>query len=757
MSLVKWLRKNNSKVMAVVVIVIMFGFVGGSYLTYLTRSGPRPRDIVAYFLDGEKIKRTDLQQASRQLDILIRLRADFLLQNQDMQGIFLGELLFAGRSEFVGKPQAVNQIKRTINTNKYSISSKDISNIHDRFTLSSGQRVSLDSAYFWLLLKNEAHRAGIRVANADAGRLLTNVIPQLYQNQVTYRQLIGTLVAGGTSEKQILSTFGDLLAVLQYSHLICSNENVTTSQAKHLASRQIETIDVDFVRIGAEFFAKSQDEPAEEAIVEHFNKYKAIAPATVTAENLYGFGYKFPDRLRLEYIAVKLDDIAKIVKSPTHEETESFYQKKRNLFTENVPEDPNDPNSPMIDRIRGYADVVDIITEQMLRDKIKSKTKAVLQQAKTLTEPNLAGTDLELEELTSEQFRKNARDYTPVVEQLSKEHNVKIYTGKTGLLGAAELQTDKYLGRLSIDGFGYGPVNLTQIVFAVDELGASQLGPFDAPKPRMYENTGPFEGPSQSRFNMSGQIMVVVRIVEAVKALAPSSIYETFSTHSLVLDPNEDMADDDVLSVRKTVTEDVKKLAVIDTTKIRAQEFIDTAGKTDWQAAIDKFNKLYGAQAKDDPNDPNVFVLDYLAAITRNSSLQLNTLAVQAESSASAKFFLNQAEIEGQFTDQLYSLVPADSNTPDKLPVIVEFKPNMSFFCIKDLQVKRLWKEDFDGIRPVSFYRQDFIQFQSLAPVHFKPANILKRMRFRLPEEDKERSDANEPPGGEPAQSEAAT
>jgi hypothetical protein len=97
-------------------------------------------------------------------------------------------------------------------------------------------------------------------------------------------------------------------------------------------------------------------------------------------------------------------------------------------------------------------------------------------------------------------------------------------------------------------------------------------------------------------------------------------------------------------------------------------------------------------------------------------------LAVQNQSSASAAYFLNQAKVEGQFADQLYSLVPADSNTPDTLPTIVEFKPNMSFFCIKNLQVKRLWKEDFDMVRPVSFYRQDLTQFQSLAPIHLNPA-----------------------------------
>ena len=739
MSLVKWLRKNNTKVMAIVVIVIMVGFVGGSYLTHLTRSGPRPRDTVAYFLDARKIKRTDLQLASQQLDILTSLRAETLLQSQDLQGILLSELLFAERSSRSGSPLVVNYIKRTIVANKYRISSKDISDMYNR---------SVPPTVYWLLLKNEAHRAGVRVANSDAGKLLTNAIPQIFQNQVNYRQLIGTMVAKGISEEQILTAFSDLLAVLQYTHLICSNESVTASQIRYLASRQSETIDVDFVRLGSEVFAKTGPEPAEDDILAHFNKYKTVEPTTVTPENPYGFGYKLPDRLRLEYVAVKLEDIAKIVEPPTHEETEEYYRQNKNLFTEKTPSDANDPNAPLIDRIRGYAEVVDVITERMLSDKIESKAEAILQQAKTLTEPNLAGTDLELEKLTSEQFTERARDYEPAVEQLGEEHNAKIYTGRTGLLSAAELQTDKYLGALAIQGFGYYPVNLTQVVFAVDELAAAELGPFDAPKPRMYENVGPIKDlyAAQRRFNdISDQLMLVVRIIEAAGASEPNSIEETFGTHSLVLDPNEDKTDDDLFSVRKNVTEDLKKLAAIDTAKVRAEEFIDLAAKTDWQTALNRFNDLYGDQAKDDPNDPNVFVLDYLAAVSRTSGLLLNTLAVQNQGSPSAGYFLNQARIEGRFADKLYSLVPADSNTPEMLPAIVEFKPNMSFYCVKELLVKRLWKEDFDRIKPVSFYKEDVAQFQSLAPIHLNPGNILKRMKFKFAEQDEEPSEANEP------------
>lgn len=745
MSLVKWFRKNNKKVMAVVVIVIMFGFVGGSYLSRLGEKGSRPAETVAYFLDNKKITNYDLGLARQELDILRTLRADSLLQAQDMQGILLAELLFAEQAGRGASPTVVNYIRRTIAQNQYRISNKDIADMYKRSVLSTA---------YWVLLKNETRRAGVRVAQADAGRLLASAIPQLYEG-ATYAQLIGRLVKAGTSEKQILATFGDLVAVLQYAHLICSNENVTIRQIMHTAAQENETIDIEFVKFDAEVFAKTQPQPAEDKMIEHFNKYRKFMPSAVSTEKSYGFGYKLPDRVRLEYIAVKLDDIESIVAPPTHEETEGYYQKNKTLFTEQAPSDPTDPNSPLTERTKSYAEVVDIITAKLLKDKIDSKSESILQQAKTLTEPNLVGTDLELEQLTSEQFREKAGDYETAVAQLSKEHNVKIYTGQTGLLNAAEMQTDEHLGVLSVRGSGNFPISLTQIVFAVDELAASELGPFDAPTPKMYENIGPakdaFAG-SRTRFSdTSEQIMAVVRLTEAIKEAEPNSIDETFSTHSFIFDPNRTDEKHDIYSVREKVTENLKRLAAIDTTKTRTEEFISLAARTSWETALDRFNELYGEQAKEDPNDPNVFKLDYLNALSRISSIRLKTLAIQNQGNPAAQFFLNQAKLERQFIDKLYALAPPDSNTPDVLPVVMEFNPNMSFLCIKNMSVRRLWKEDFDRIKPTRFRREDLIQFQSLAPVHFNPGNILKRMKFRFAEDDEKSTDANAPPEPEAA------
>jgi len=140
-----------------------------------------------------------------------------------------------------------------------------------------------------------------------------------------------------------------------------------------------------------------------------------------------------------------------------------------------------------------------------------------------------------------------------------------------------------------------------------------------------------------------------------------------------------------------------------------------------------------------------VFVLDYLTGVRRNSAVQLKSLEIRNRGNPAAAYFLNQARLEGRLTDKLYSLVPADSNTPDTLPTVVEFKPNMSFFCIKDLKVNRLWKEGFEEIRPLGFYKEGATELQSLALIHFSPANILRRTKFRFAEQDKKTDDANKP------------
>ena len=126
MNLVKWFRKNNTKIMAVVVILLMVAFIGGSSLSYLLQPGMK-NQTVAYYADNIKIKTQDIITARSELDLLKMLKANILLRMlpvqmfqdlPDLHAFLLGELLFAEQRI---SPEAVNVLKRIIRTNQYQI------------------------------------------------------------------------------------------------------------------------------------------------------------------------------------------------------------------------------------------------------------------------------------------------------------------------------------------------------------------------------------------------------------------------------------------------------------------------------------------------------------------------------------------------------------------------------------------------------------------------------------------------------------
>ena len=713
MNLVKWFRKNNKKVMAVVVIVIMIGFIGGSYIQRLSRKTDR-RKTVAYFGINKKITNYDLAMARQELEILRMLRVDDMLRGigvpifgvQDLQPLILSELLFseAKRSSILNR-----HMKQTVRLRGYRISEEQINDIYRR---------PMGAEMYWLLLTKEAQRAGIRVPNKDAGLQLAKAIPQV-AGGATYEQLVGALVKQqGIPEKTILATFAKLLAVLQYSYVICSTEDVTAEQIRQAASWEREKIDAEFVKFDSAVFADNQAQPSEEEITEQFNKYKKFFAGNPSEENPYGFGYKLADRVGLEYIAVRLDDISKTVTAPTDEEAEEFYQKNTKLFTEKVPSDPNDPNSALIERTKSYAEAAQTILNQLLQNKINSRAARILQEAGAITEIGLENID-KPDELTAEQLRQMAGDYRSAAEKLSEKYKTRVYSGKTGLLRAIDMSSDRNLATLYIKGYGQNMIKLSRVVFAVKGLEDSELGPFDVPRPRMYENIGP-------AFDAQGKIMAVFRIISIENAAEPESIDQSYSKSTLKFDQEEAAQDEAIYSAREKVVEDLKKLAAMDTTENKAMEFADFAREDGWDRAVDEFNRLYG---KEDQNQP--FVLQSVKDMQRIPTRAIGTLAFQVSGNPEAQILVGEAKKGRKFAELLYSLVPQDSNTVQNLPAVIRFKPEMSYYCLKDVTVKRAEQEQYEKIKALQVYREDVVQTQALAAVHFNPENILKRMNLR--------------------------
>ena len=418
----------------------------------------------------------------------------------------------------------------------------------------------------------------------------------------------------------------------------------------------------------------------------------------------------------------------------TEEEAEQYYQQNRERqFTQKVPTDPNDPNSPQTTQVKSYAEVGDTIRSQLQRQRVLTKAEQILQEARNVADVNLPAV-AEGQEPTAEQRREKAGDYEKIAAKLGETYKIPLYSGRTGLLSAMNVQGDKYLRRLFMTAYGYTPVPLTQVLFSPKELGEHATILLSMPTTALHVTFGPVRDPmSATALDVTGQIMMIARVVAVEKNAPPASVKAAYSTKTLGLGDKPDPKSERV-SVEEQVVNDVKALAAWDTTKSKAEEFMALATKDGWDKAVAQFNTLYGKQAKADPNDPNVFRVDNQVGLQRLSKADQQVLAAQVSNSPASQIILNQAADEGMFVDRLRALIPDKSDAPAQMPVLVEFKPNQSYYVLKSLTLQRLTQEEFQKMKGMLVRREEYSQVESLMAVHFNPENIIKRMNFRFAE-----------------------
>ena len=162
MNLVKWIRRNMTKLMAVFVILIMVAFIMPGLLQKLSRPDFRRNPVMANYASGGQITSKDIATASEELSILRGLYTDqFLLRQNDFKSILLGQLLFP---EFAQAAAVSDNLKMTTMRNRLNISPARI----DEFFAQARGR----SEIFWLLLKAEAKSFCCGVSIESTGRIL---------------------------------------------------------------------------------------------------------------------------------------------------------------------------------------------------------------------------------------------------------------------------------------------------------------------------------------------------------------------------------------------------------------------------------------------------------------------------------------------------------------------------------------------------------------------------------------------------------
>jgi len=726
------LRKNNKKIMAVFVVCIMISFLGVGQLLKLMSSTSGQKETVARFGLKQKISRMDIFNARQDLEMLQALRADRFLQSQDLLALLLGELLF---SEGRARPEVTSYLTQAIQRNMYRISQRQLTEMYKARTI---------PAIYWILLSHEAKQAGVGISAEESGAILGQIAGQLQQG-ASYSQLIKQMMTRhSVSEQRIVRTFGDLIAVLHYARLVCSLQDTSLPQIKHVASWRNEAVEAEFVQLEAKTFAKIADSnliPDNDKLIAQFDKYKAYRAGQVSSDNPHGWGYKLPDRVQLDYLVVELDDVLPTIEAPSQEELEDYYRRNlANLFTEQVATDPNDPNSPRKDVTKAYAEVALELKNRVTTEKTISKAEMILQEARSLAQLPLS--EVEADSLSADQIREKAIDYQEVARKLKEDHKVPVLAGQTGLMSVGDIRADRSLSRLDVAGRSNNRVPLANLVFAVDPINTEDLQLLNAQKPRLFENIGPVRD-SMTRpdtTNIAGQAMAVVRIVKAIPALEPTNLELVYDKTGVVFDAN--VTDKDMFVVKEEVVEDVKNLQAYGDLQAKADELLALVKTDGWDKALNQFNASYGDQAKERPTDPNIFTVSQ-RSLRRAPAGEIQLMAMLAETNPMILQYLARAEAESALSDKLYALIPPDSNSLAEVPQVVASQSDSSYYCIKALSVQRLSQQAFDKDKAQQIYGETNISAQSLSVVHFHPENILKRLDFQQEPSDDEDTPQN--------------
>jgi hypothetical protein len=381
MHLVKWIRKNERKLMVFLLVFVMVAFVGGSALMQiLQRYSAGSVQKVALYGDKSKITNKDLAFERAELDVLRMLYVpQFLVSQQaltggpDLKMRFLSQLLFSDSNIAA----AVNdEIKNALIQGRYHFSEHDIDNFF--------KQVGGNSELYWLLLKAEAKQAGFAVSRQQAQDVLIQIIPAMTSRTLTAAQLVKAIITKRrVPEEKIMTVFADFLAIITYAQVVTVNENVTISQVKADIGRSGEKIDAEFVKFNAEPFTDRLDEPTDEDLTQHFEKHKNLPATAINKRDDFGFGYKLPAAVRVEFFAAELQDVRKLVNAPTQNEMEKFYRENinnpqyQNMFKMQRQMDPNDPQS-IVEKTRTYAELETRIKHTLLNDKTNNRAYMIL-------------------------------------------------------------------------------------------------------------------------------------------------------------------------------------------------------------------------------------------------------------------------------------------------------------------------------------------------------------------------------------------
>jgi hypothetical protein len=317
--------------------------------------------------------------------------------------------------------------------------------ILERIPLLGQMTYSENDPLRWFLMVHEARQMGLSASRDEVEEMLratgmdNQALGQLMQGTgatrgfieqavrhwlmvQTYRELLlgqsHTPVSTRAQNIMLAQQFGQQGMIGFAQSLIMAamgSQRVSDPLIQHFLQSQAATVAGQVVLISHEGYLDRVEPPTAQELQALFEEYREMLPGR---SQPYGFGYRAPARVRLQWLTVPIDAVRDAVEIDEADALE-FYQQNRQQFTTRSPEGDGTP------QVRPYAEVRDRVIEQLRDERADRQAMQVIRAAQTLMREDDAVRRLPVDGA----YRALPADFSPmsmeqVAERVQQRHGV---------------------------------------------------------------------------------------------------------------------------------------------------------------------------------------------------------------------------------------------------------------------------------------------------------------------------------------------
>ncbi len=715
-----FMRKNSKTIMVFFGVLIMIGFVLPSAMFSGSGRNIQDKEVGSYAgADGVKTTLTtmDTGKAIAEIKAMLDLRVSAYLRSygnasDNFKMINPAAILFTCHSIFGDTESAY--YTRSILLQAVGLDHKNKAE-YDAILAKIDKLIDTNQnpAIQYLALTAEANRNGFYATSEQVGELVSFIRVNMNQQG---QKMSTSLSNYGLTVGSFSEAVGNIIAIASYvdnlTKVGITNENQLRDSIRN--SIEINNISGKFVEFSSNMFAQKVGDPTEEELVAHFEKYKSIDPLDIRPDdkdNMFGFSYMLPDRIKVEYLNV---DVSAIKQKITEEfEAQSLIKQEEALqdyWTNHKSERPfqkesqKDRNSPVEYTQLSFDESYDTVKNVYLMGKAREQAESVIAKIgeAVSNENDLVEANINWQEVAE----KNSSD------------SIKIGHGESEFLSRETINSFEKFGSAKLTRFNDAP--LSYMLFSSEPLRDRPATKLEQPAPLKLRETlssieARYDFPNGT-YNLMN--MYLVRIVAVDRSRVAASINDDGRQGGSDIEP---LADDKNI-LKDKVKADLKKLKAYEMAKAKAEEFKAALAQpeTDLAKAIETVGKTM-MEKPDDENARNPLsessVEKYYDNLSRIDFMIQNSYGSRENNER------QKTLVRGNLRIILKALHDAEEGEK----VLVENKNTTSVLVFDEFAIEPANQDEYADMK--AYYAMQTLSSQQLLPMvdFFLHDNIIKR------------------------------